>query len=48
MIMNRFTRYDVTPEAIFNQRRQIIKAMGLGAAALSLPNIALPQRNPTS
>ena len=39
--MNRFTRYDVTPETIFNQRRKIIKAVGLGAAALGLPNIGL-------
>ncbi|WP_427834485.1 protein-methionine-sulfoxide reductase catalytic subunit MsrP [Actinobacillus pleuropneumoniae] len=39
--MNRLTAYDVTPETIFNQRRKIIKAMGLGAAALGLPNIGL-------
>ena len=32
------TEADVTPESIFNlRRRQVLKALGLGAAAASLP-----------
>ncbi|WGE88980.1 protein-methionine-sulfoxide reductase catalytic subunit MsrP [Actinobacillus arthritidis] len=38
--MKRLTYNDVTPEAIFNQRRQIIKAMGLSAVSLGLPQVA--------
>lgn len=36
-----FTRFDVTPEHLFRQRRQIIKALGIGSAAALLPNISL-------
>lgn len=39
--MKKLTSYDVTPETIFNQRRQIIKAMGLGLATAGLPKISL-------
>lgn len=35
------TRFDITPEALFHQRRQIIKALGIGSAATLLPNLAL-------
>ncbi|WP_018652822.1 protein-methionine-sulfoxide reductase catalytic subunit MsrP [Actinobacillus capsulatus] len=38
--MKKLTTYDVTPETIFNQRRQIIKAMGLGLAATGLPKMS--------
>ena len=35
------TESDVTPESIFNmRRRQVLKALGLGAAAASLPGAA--------
>ncbi|ORM66035.1 protein-methionine-sulfoxide reductase catalytic subunit MsrP [Pantoea rwandensis] len=35
------TEADVTPESIFNmRRRQVLKALGLGAAAASLPGVA--------
>ncbi|OON39249.1 mononuclear molybdenum enzyme YedY [Izhakiella australiensis] len=37
---NKFTENDVTPEAIFNaNRRQLLKRLGLGAAAISLPGM---------
>lgn len=36
-----FTRFDVTPEHLFRQRRQIIKALGIGSAAALLPTISL-------
>ncbi|KAE9532243.1 protein-methionine-sulfoxide reductase catalytic subunit MsrP [Ursidibacter arcticus] len=39
--MKKLTENDVTPEDIFYQRRKIITAMGLGAAATMLPNISL-------
>lgn len=36
--VNKLTEADVTPESIFHQqRRQVLKALGLGAAALSVP-----------
>ncbi|QKJ85425.1 methionine sulfoxide reductase catalytic subunit [Paramixta manurensis] len=39
--VNKLTEADVTPESIFNQqRREIIKNLGLSAAALSLPTVA--------
>lgn len=34
------TRFDITPEALFHQRRQIIKALGVGSAAALLPKVA--------
>lgn len=34
----KFTENDVTPESVFNaQRRQVMKALGIGAAAISMP-----------
>lgn len=39
--MKKFTENDVTPEAIFLQRRKIITAMGLGVASASLSPLAL-------
>lgn len=38
--MLKLTENDVTPEAIFHQRRKIITAMGLGAAATLLPQMS--------
>ncbi len=39
--VNKLTEADVTPESIFyQQRRQVLKALGLGAAALTLPGSA--------
>ena len=39
--VTRFTEADVTPESVFMlKRRQIIKALGISAAALSLPQTA--------
>ncbi len=39
--VNRLTESDVTPEAIFNQqRRKLMKTLGLGAAAAALPQAA--------
>lgn len=35
------SRHDITPEVFFHQRRQIIKALGVGSAAALLPNVAL-------
>jgi sulfoxide reductase catalytic subunit YedY len=36
--VNRFTEADVTPESVFMlKRRQVLKALGISAAALSLP-----------
>ncbi|AAP96639.1 mononuclear molybdenum enzyme YedY [[Haemophilus] ducreyi] len=43
--MKQLMMSDVTPEEIFNQRRQIIKSMGLGIATLGLPNIAFAEEN---
>ena len=43
--MQKFTENDVTPEEIFHQRRQIIKAFGLGAAATALPNLSFAKEN---
>lgn len=34
------TRFDITPETLFYQRRQIIKALGVGSAAALLPKVA--------
>ncbi len=35
------TENDVTPESIFNmQRRQVLKTLGLSAAAMSVPSMA--------
>lgn len=33
----KFTEADVTPESLFYQRRRVLKALGISAAALSLP-----------
>ncbi|WP_424588136.1 protein-methionine-sulfoxide reductase catalytic subunit MsrP [Buttiauxella sp.] len=39
--LTRFTEADVTPESVFMmKRRQVLKALGIGAAALSLPQSA--------
>lgn len=39
--VNRFTEADVTPESVFMlKRRQVLKALGISAAALSLPQTA--------
>lgn len=39
--VNRFTEADVTPESVFMlKRRQVLKALGVSAAALSLPQTA--------
>ena len=39
--VNKLTENDVTPEEIFNtRRRNILKALGLGTAALTLPGMA--------
>lgn len=43
--MQKFTENDVTPEEIFHQRRKIIKAFGLGAAATALPNLSFAKDN---
>lgn len=32
------TEKDVTPESVFQQRRKVLKALGISAAALALPN----------
>lgn len=42
--MRKLTENDVTPEDIFHQRRQIIKALGVGVAAASLPNISVAEQ----
>ncbi|MDH2924719.1 sulfoxide reductase catalytic subunit YedY [Nicoletella semolina] len=42
--MKSFKSTDVTPEAIFHQRRKIIQAFGLGVAATTLPNISVAQK----
>lgn len=34
------TEKDVTPESVFQQRRKVLKALGISAAALALPNSA--------
>ncbi|MEG9452903.1 MAG: mononuclear molybdenum enzyme YedY, partial [Pantoea piersonii] len=35
------TEADVTPESVFNmRRRQVLKTLGLSAAALSMPGVA--------
>lgn len=33
----RFTESDVTPESVFQQRRSVLKALGITAASLALP-----------
>lgn len=39
--VNRLTEADVTPESVFTmQRRQVLKTLGLSAAALSVPGLA--------
>ncbi|PZE01848.1 twin-arginine translocation signal domain-containing protein, partial [Klebsiella pneumoniae] len=39
--VTRFTEADVTAESVFMmKRRQVLKALGIGAAALSLPQTA--------
>ncbi len=39
--VNRFTEADVTPESVFMlKRRQVLKALGISAAALSIPQTA--------
>ncbi|WP_034917388.1 MULTISPECIES: protein-methionine-sulfoxide reductase catalytic subunit MsrP [Erwinia] len=35
--VDKLTERDVTPESIFNGRRQVLKTLGISAAALSLP-----------
>lgn len=37
----KFSHNDITPEHLFYQRRQIIKALGVGSAAVLLPNLAV-------
>lgn len=41
--MKKLTENDVTPEAIFYQRRKIITAMGLGMASTALPNLSFAE-----
>ncbi|MDN6088768.1 MAG: protein-methionine-sulfoxide reductase catalytic subunit MsrP, partial [Enterobacterales bacterium] len=36
----RFTESDVTPESVFQQRRSVLKALGITAASLALPHAA--------
>lgn len=36
----RFTESDVTPESVFQQRRSVLKALGITAASLALPHTA--------
>ncbi|HEY1843504.1 MAG TPA: protein-methionine-sulfoxide reductase catalytic subunit MsrP [Buttiauxella sp.] len=39
--VNQFTEADVTPESVFMlKRRQVLKALGISAAALTLPRVA--------